>query len=119
MASSSSAKILDVPEHLDGFPNVIEALNLGWQDYTSHLEGGKHEGEDDHVKQVDEDDVEEPAHHIVLRVEDVEDQYEHSHNEEHWEANKIADCVSPAHVTIDHLKSLVDLLGSHSSHHLS
>jgi hypothetical protein len=29
MASSSSAKILDVPEHLDGFPNVIEALNLG------------------------------------------------------------------------------------------
>ena len=74
MEAASPSQIFDIPEHLDSLPHMVEALDFSGGDYACHLEGGKGESEYDHVKQVDEDDVEEPTHHIVMWVEDVEDQ---------------------------------------------
>lgn len=97
---------------------MVEALRLSRQDNHDHLEGRKHKGENQEVEDVDEEDVEEPAHHIVAGVEDIEYEHHQSHDEEHCDANEIAYCVSPSHVLIDDLERLIDLFRANSSHQL-
>ncbi len=70
--NASTSEVLDVAEHLDGLPNVIEAFGLGGENHEDHLDGGQQEGEHYQVEDVDQNDVEEPAHHIVMRVENVQ-----------------------------------------------
>ena len=79
----SASEVLDVAEDLDSLPYGIEALDLGRGDHATHLECGEGKGKQHHVEDVDQDDVEEPAHHIVMGVEDVEHQQYHCHHKEH------------------------------------
>ena len=106
----SAAHVLDVAEDLDGGPDIIPALDLGGDDDVDHLETCEHESEHDQVKQVEEDDVEGPTHHIVIRIEDVEDHHAHSHHKVHCETDEVADGISTSHVSVDFLESLVDFL---------
>ena len=114
----SAAHVLDVAEDLDGGPDIIPALDLGWEDDIDHLESGEEECKNKQVKKVDKDNVEEPSHHILMRVEDIEYQHGHSHHEIHRETNKVADWVSPSHVSVNSLESFIDFLGSNTCNHL-
>ncbi len=114
----SASKVLHVAEDLNCFPDCVETLNLGRGDDTHHLECSEGKGKHDQVQDIDQDDVEEPAHYVVVRVEDVKHQDHNCHQKEHCETDKVADGVSPTHVRINHLECFVQFLGAHSSDHL-
>jgi hypothetical protein len=116
--NSSTAQVLDVAEDLDGGPNIVPALDLGRDDDIHHLKAGKHEGEEHQVEDVQQDDVKGPAHHIVMRVEDVKHDHAHCHHKVHCEADEIANCVSATHVSVDFFEGLIHLFGFNSCHHL-
>lgn len=76
------------------------------------------EGEQDQIEQIEKDDVEGPAHHIVMWIEDVEDEDEDRHNEVGAEADEVADRVPAAHLSVNFLESFVDFLCADASDHL-
>ena len=54
-----------------------------------------------------------------MRVEDIKYKHYHCHHKEHCQADKVTDCIPPAHVLVNYLESLINLLGADSCHHLS
>ena len=87
----SAAHVLHIAEDFYGCPDLVPALDLGGDDDVHHLEASQQESEHDQVKQVQQDDVEGPTHHIVMWVEDVEHEHTHCHEKVHCEANEVAD----------------------------
>ena len=79
----STAEVLDIAEDFNGGPHVVPALDLGRDDDVHHLKSCEGESEEDQVKDVQQDYHEGPPDDIVVRVEDVEDDHAHRHDEVH------------------------------------